>query len=143
MNQNKSRLMPTSMGASLILVVLLVLCLTIFALLSYLTANSEWKLASKTAQSVAAYYDTDTKAQEMLLRIQNAYDGAQPLEDIVGVSVKQHAQSYAVSFVLPITQQQSLSVRALLSPGEYKITEYRSSTVLYEFEEGLNIWDGQ
>lgn len=53
-------------GASIILI-LLVFALTVFAVLSIRTSYHELKLAEKTRDSVEAYYNADSKAEETLM----------------------------------------------------------------------------
>jgi len=57
------------MGGSLIIIVLVVLCLTIFSVLSFTTAYSDLKLAKKTEEMTFDYYKTHGKAEEKLAEI--------------------------------------------------------------------------
>ena len=54
---------PALVGASSLLVMFAVLCLTVFALLSLSSVQAEGRLAQATAQNVAAYYETDCAAE--------------------------------------------------------------------------------
>ena len=58
-----------SVGTSSILMIFVVLCLTTFGVLSYVTANADYKLSKKNADAVTAYYKADTKANELLKTI--------------------------------------------------------------------------
>ena len=69
---NKKGGFKVSIGVSSLLMILVVLALTIFAVLSYVTADSDYKLTQKTASGVTAYYDADSKAEEILAEIDSA-----------------------------------------------------------------------
>lgn len=56
-------------GGTLIMVMFVVLCLTIFAILSFTTANSDLKLSKKTEESIADYYDIHGRAEEKLSEV--------------------------------------------------------------------------
>lgn len=58
-----------SVGTSSILMIFVVLCLTTFGVLSYVTANADYKLSQKNADAVTAYYQADSKANELLKTI--------------------------------------------------------------------------
>lgn len=66
-----SRLSTVSIGigGALILVIFIVLCLTIFSVLSFTTAYSDLKLSRKTEQMTEDYYTIHGKAEEKLAEI--------------------------------------------------------------------------
>lgn len=53
-------------GMSSMLMIFVVLCLTTFAVLSYVTANADAKLTQKAEQKVTAYYTADSEAQRLI-----------------------------------------------------------------------------
>ena len=53
-------------GGSSILVILAVLCMTVFALLSVATVKADVRLTDKQVQSVKEYYEADCKAEEII-----------------------------------------------------------------------------
>ena len=55
-----------STGVSSLLMIFVVLALTTFSVLGFVTANSDYKLAVKTAQGVTQYYDADMDAETFL-----------------------------------------------------------------------------
>ena len=55
-------------GTPSVLILFAVLCLTVFAVLSLLSARSQASLAGKFADAVSAYYAADTQAVEILTR---------------------------------------------------------------------------
>jgi hypothetical protein len=58
-----------TVGTSSILMIFVVLCLTTFGVLSFVTANADYKLSNKNAEAVTAYYQADSKANELLKTI--------------------------------------------------------------------------
>lgn len=69
-------------GLSSIVMVFAILCLTIFAVLSLVTAESEKKLVEKSASSVENYYAADSACEAILGRVYEAWKGCSSLEDM-------------------------------------------------------------
>lgn len=65
-------------GSSSILVVFVVLCLTAFATLSLVSANSDYKLTKKSATAVQEYYVADCLAEERLVVLATTVKAAAP-----------------------------------------------------------------
>ena len=59
-------------GGAIIIIIFVVLCLTIFGLLSFATSFADKKLADKNLQSVMNYYKADSEAEEKLAKIYDA-----------------------------------------------------------------------
>lgn len=58
-----------STGASSILMIFVVLCLTTFAVLSYVTANADSRMTNKVMENTTAYYVADANAQRIIADI--------------------------------------------------------------------------
>ena len=58
-------------GGAVIIIIFVVLCLTIFGLLSFATAFADKKLADRNLESIARYYRADAEAE---LKLAQAYD---------------------------------------------------------------------
>ena len=58
-----------SVGASSILMIFVVLCLTTFGILSYVTANADAKISTKSAEMVENYYAGSTAAEKLLQKV--------------------------------------------------------------------------
>lgn len=80
-------------GGALIIVIFVVLCLTIFSVLSFTTAYSDLKLSKKTKQITEEYYAVHGKAEEMFFEISDKIILAQKSLDI-----KSDDTSIAVEF---------------------------------------------
>ena len=61
-----------SVGGASILMIFVVLCLTAFGILSYVTANADSRISEKNAEAVQNYYKADGKIQEELKQIDAA-----------------------------------------------------------------------
>jgi len=59
-------------GGAIIIIIFVVLCLTIFGLLSFTTSFADKKLADRNLQSVSQYYKADSEAEEKLAIIYDA-----------------------------------------------------------------------
>ena len=59
-----------NIGTSSLILIFIILCLTIFGLLSLSSAGSDWNLAQKNAQSIKGYYEADGKAVEFAAMVE-------------------------------------------------------------------------
>ena len=62
-------------GGAIIIIIFVVLCLTIFGLLSFTTAFADKKLADRNLLNIRQYYAADASASEKLARIYNFIHG--------------------------------------------------------------------
>ncbi|MGB4438967.1 MAG: hypothetical protein WBJ13_07025 [Sedimentibacter sp.] len=69
--KTKSSNVSVGMGGTLIITIFVVLCLTIFATLSFTTAYSDLKLAKKTEEMTYDYYAVHGMAEEKLAEVYN------------------------------------------------------------------------
>ena len=136
---------PPAIGGSSLLVVIAVLCLTVFALLSLSTVRADVRLAETSRQAVIDYYAADARAQEILARLR-----AGEFPENVDIARADYAAwtggpgwseySYAVS--ISDTQELQVAVR-IDTPNDYKVLRYQVvNTGEWSFDDGLDIWDG-
>lgn len=133
------RSLPSALGATTLLVVFAVLCLTVFALLSLSTVQADSRLAQRSREAVEEYYAADTLAQETLARLRRG-------ECPAGVTVAGAVASYTV----PISETQELRVeveldRLLLDmeTDGYRVLRWQMAAVEdWSFDESLDLWDG-
>lgn len=69
--ESKNRI-PFSVGGSSILMIFVVLCLTTFGILSYVTANADCRISTKNADTVKNYYEAGAEVQARLEQIDSA-----------------------------------------------------------------------
>ncbi len=61
-----------NIGTSSLILIFIILCLTVFGLLSLSSAGSDWKLARKNAESIRGYYEADSHAVEFVAMVEEA-----------------------------------------------------------------------
>ena len=122
---------PTAVGGSSLLVIFAVLCLTVFALLSFSSVQAERRLADAAVQSVTDYYEADLQAEAVFarLRMGETVDGVQETDGIY-------------DYATPISQRQALVVRLRRSGDDWEILQWQAVTVETEPEDALNVWKG-
>ena len=120
------------MGASSLLVIFAVLCLTVFALLSISTVRADGRLGDKVQSAVTGYYQADCRAEGILARLRSG-------EIPEGVSVENGIYTYAC----PISDTQVLAVQVTITESSYRILRWQTmSTVRWEADDRIPVWDG-
>jgi len=71
-SSKKAGIGTVNAGGAIIIIIFVVLCLTIFGLLSFTTSFADKKLADRNLQSVSQYYRADSEAEEKIAVIYNA-----------------------------------------------------------------------
>ena len=150
-------------GTSSLVVIFVILALTVFAVLSLTRVLADDRLSDRSADWVAAYYEADCKAEEILKSINEAVEGdkanaalggtlsskgdlASELSRITGGDYDEAAG--IVSFTVPINDTISLEVETLISstPKDgryYTVTKWNEIFVgEYEIDQSMPVWDG-
>lgn len=137
MKQYPSRM---GVGASSILLILVVVSLTLFAALSLMQARADAALTQKTAESIATFYDADARAQEKLAALDDALQqGASP-ESIDGVTRQADG---TLSFSIQTQDGHALNVRIDPSGGRCNILAYQyENTQDWAGENAGTLWQG-
>lgn len=73
---NKNYRFGMNIGSASLVLIFAVLCLTLFATLTLLSAKNEMNLTNKYSESVTQYYSSDSKAEENLQIIQDILSSA-------------------------------------------------------------------
>lgn len=55
-------------GSASVLIIFVLLCLTVFATLSLVSAQADLRLAERAAETTAAWYEADGRAAEFFVR---------------------------------------------------------------------------
>lgn len=74
--QSKNHSAGVSIGMVSILMIFVVLCLTTFATLSFVSARADLKLSKKASDSVSEYYAADSAAETYLAQIASQLETA-------------------------------------------------------------------
>ena len=137
MKQYPSRM---GVGASSILLILVVVSLTLFASLSLMQARADAALTQKTAVSTRAYYDADTRAQTMLISLDDALKQGSAPDSIEGVT-KQDDGSYA--FAVESSDGHALNVVVNVTDGRCEVFSYRYENTQDWTEQSTGtLWQG-
>ena len=111
------------LGAVSILAVFVVLCMTVFSILSFTSARADQKLSEKNAKAVQEYYQAESKAEEQLgalLREKNIEDLlALAVQD--GCDITNDGQNHYISYVIKVNEIQDLYVEIALSGANQDI----------------------
>ena len=110
-------------GISSLLVIVSVLCLTVFVLLSISTVRAHQNLSDRSIENVLDYYQAEFEAEEKLARLRA--DGT----------------SGIYSYQCEISDSQQLEVEVKIDGLEYQRLRWQAvSTVDWKSEEYLPVW---
>lgn len=147
----------TGMGVGYVSVMLIfaVICLTIFAVLSFKAANSTDKFNERSGEYLKQYYAADTSAKEILSKLNDcAFEAKnsaffeeefeEAAQSIDGVSIKQTSGGVSASYSVSINERQTLAVSVVFNGGgSYSIERWQSlNTAEEDSDSHLNVWDG-
>lgn len=123
---------PAAVGGISLLVIFVVLCLTVFAVLSLSSVRAEGRLSEASAESVQAYYKADCEAEEML---------AQLRAGIVPEGVVAEGNRYR--YECAVSDNQKLVVEAEVTGECYRILRWQTeATETWQTEDEFHVWDG-
>ncbi len=137
MKQYPSRL---GVGASSILLIIVVLTLTLFGVLAFIQARSDAALTDRTALSAEAFYDADARAQQVVALVDDALAGGVLPDSVEGV-LPQGEGAYA--FSIGSFDGHALNVSLDVAGGICRITSYRyESAAEWVGESESTLWQG-
>lgn len=123
---------PSALGLSSLLTIFACLCLSIFAILSISTVQSDGRLSDNARQAVQDYYEADCCAEEILARIRS---GQLP----EGVSVENGVYTYYCA----LSETQILLVQAAVEGEDYQILRWQAvSTTDWQPDDTIHVWSG-
>lgn len=146
------RLSGINAGLSSIVMVFAVLCLTIFAVLSMVTAKSEKRLVEKSAASVENYYTADSACEAILGQIYKAWKGCSSLEDMktkLSGMDKMPEDLYMtivnerlfISYSQKVDENQSLQVGLAADTQDFQIKAWQlARTGEWNIDEHIHVW---
>ncbi|MBC8584725.1 hypothetical protein [Youxingia wuxianensis] len=134
-----------SVGASSILVVFVVLCLTAFATLSLVSANSDYKLTRRTAQAVEEYYAADSRGVECVAQLEEALNSISSQEiSAAAVQLGWTSQGSVFQRQVPINTSKNLEIEVEYSNGRIDIIRWQVvNTQEWSQDDSLNLWAGE
>jgi len=133
-------------GSASVVLVFTVLCLTVFALISYTAAVNDRALAEVEAKLVKGYYDADTLAERVLAELLAA-DPIPALGPVHGVEIaaKWNRELAAVTaeFSCAVSEGKELFVKVAFYDDSYDILSWRMrNTREWLADESLPVWPG-
>ncbi|WP_101908905.1 hypothetical protein [Marasmitruncus massiliensis] len=155
-----------NVGSSLILMIFVLLCLVTFSTLSLVSANADYKLTAKTAESVSGYYEADAKAEMLLAAIDeklismaknttasgqsNSEMLSEALSGLDRVTIAQQDGEVIIGFQVKMDDRRALQVSLrptfpLQDAGKrYVVTSWQViQTAEWESDDTLTVWDGE
>lgn len=123
-----------------------VLCLTIFAVLSLVTTNSDLRLSTKAAKSIQDYYAAEYAAETKVIGIRDALrkEGSPvllPQSFDVEVSLEENGES-SISFVQNVDSRRDLYVILHLDVGgKLSVSAWRlGANENWSADGGISLW---
>ncbi|MBR0417387.1 MAG: hypothetical protein IJI56_06220 [Firmicutes bacterium] len=133
MREKNENSFPAITGASSLLVIFCVLCLTVFALLSLSTVSADHRIAEENAKALTAYYDADCEANKVLAELRR---GSVP----EGVT----SEGGVYEYVCTVSDTQALKVRVRVEGTEYEVLQWQAvSTYDWEPDMDIPVWQDQ
>ena len=78
-------------GSASVLIIFVLLCLTVFATLSLVSAQADLRLAERAAETTAAWYEADGRAAEFLCALDQAFEKASSPAELPGAEILEGA----------------------------------------------------
>ncbi len=146
---NEKRSPKISIGIVSMVVILTVLCLTIFSVITLGTAINEKQLAEKSARAIENYYQAETYCSEIANNIGKLWKenkSSFQLQDFAkenNVDCQLEKNEIYFSYWCPIDESQALFVT--ISVGDTFSIERWSVQATQEWvaNEDLQVWDGE
>lgn len=154
----KDRLNTSGLGVGYVSVMIIfaVICLTIFAVLSFSAASSSDGFNKRSGDYLQQYYTADSAAKSRLAVLDGiAKDAAETgffedefetavYEQTEGVALRRIMNGFSAVWTEKINDRQELSVEVdFTSDGGCEITRWQSRTISGESSEShLGVWDG-
>ena len=131
----------TVTGAVSLVMIFVVLCMTVFAVLTLSTAVGESRLAQATAAHVQDYYEADARATAIAAQVAAALTA--PEIDGIPVEYVPSEQGTHAVFSVPAGENQALDVELLLQTPSYAILKWE---LVYsgdwQADQSIAVWDG-
>lgn len=137
--RNKRKSYGVNIGSSSILLIFVILCLVSFAVLSIVSAQTDYKLSCKLAERTTKYYEANNEVEAYLRDLQASldkiYKDSATAEEYFAVA------GHDTTFSIQLSEQQMLNVHlTILYPGDGK-GYYEINTWKVETQDTLELDD--
>ncbi|MGE4214714.1 MAG: hypothetical protein AB7E42_08065 [Anaerotignaceae bacterium] len=129
--KRRLKAMGLPIGGPSLLMAFILLCLTIFASISFMAANRDYKLSQKTAEHLTQYYAADSRAEEILAQIDNSLknnEGIEAIEnnfkDYNAIIIKED-NIINITYAVAVKDEMELSVAARVTEGNIKVLGWK------------------
>lgn len=130
-------------GSATLVMLFAVLCLTIFAALSVITARNGWTLAEKSADAVTAYYAADSQAIQIFDQLTSAYDGTLVPPETVPAQLEEVDGALRLSYWVTIDENQQLWVQLSQTQEGLQIVRWQvERTETWNADQTISVWGG-
>jgi len=132
-------------GSASIVLVFVVLCLTIFAVISLVPALTERNLAEAEVRLVQNFYAADAIAEQILAELLMLDEAP---ESLLGIDIYAYWSwelfLEIASFVVPVSETHLLYVSVGLDYDAYHIFAWQMIPAdEWQADDGIDVWDGQ
>ena len=136
---NKRKSYGVNIGSSSILLIFVILCLVSFAVLSIVSAQTDYKLSCKLAERTTKYYEANNEVEAYLRDLQASldkiYKDSATADDYFALA------GHDTTFSIQLSDQQMLNVHlTILYPGDGK-GYYEINTWKVETQDTLELDD--
>ena len=139
----------SGIGGSLVLIIFIVLTITVFSVLTLVSAENEFRTMERAMKASEAYYAAEKEAALRCGELEDAVSGLTGQEEIsaallsAGAEVNNDDEGITVSFTIDIDSVRRLETVMRPENGTLVVISQRI-TVPDEIiiDEGLDIWDG-
>lgn len=112
----------TGVGSSSIMLIIVVVCLTLFGVLSFVTARHDALLTKRTLESVQYYYEADAEAQWTLMSV-DEWIQRDMLGQPMGAELHDNGDG-TLSFTVSAGETRELRVMLRVAGKDYRIERY-------------------
>ncbi|MCM1054440.1 MAG: hypothetical protein NC394_02860 [Bacteroides sp.] len=133
----------SGIGGSLILIIFIVLTITVFSVLTLVSAQNEADTVNRSAKTFGDYYTAEKAAAEKCGEIKKATEGLSANADIAAAAVSLGAVASSdehgvnISFTTDIDDKRALETILRAEAGELKLVSQKTSSK----NEGISIDD--
>lgn len=150
-----------NVGIPSIILILLVLALSVFAVLSIRAAYNELKLAKKTKESVTAFYKADSEATFVLAKLDELFQSGEIefivdkltlMKEISDIHYDEFGRPNFLTYQVTVGKDSNLivSIDLFWKDGSFHYYDIKEWKVVHveqtnevEIENDIGIWDGQ
>lgn len=148
---NERKTAGVNIGGASIIMVFSVLCLTIFSVLTLVSANAESSLANKSAKVVTDFYKADELATEKLASVYQIVDEQDSLQNVKAniekiskdILINEKNGMLYISYFETIDDSQQLAVVLRVDRKKIDIVNWKvENTGEWEPDNSLELWQG-